>query len=134
MACWTRRALVLQEQLIDTRVDAVITKTLQSVPRGATHWSTRTMVSATGLSQTAVSRIWRAFGSQQHRQETFKLSNDPMLVEKVRDIVGLYMEIRRASTRLTVDTLRSTMAAMRRCTVVLRLPISASTRALAGAR
>src|SRR6185369_5136555 len=66
----------------DTRVDAVVAKTLESVPRGATHWSTRTMASATGLSQTAVSRIWRAFGLQPHRQETFKLSTDPMFVEK----------------------------------------------------
>ena len=75
----------------DTQVDAVIAKTLESVPDGATHWSTRSMAREAGLSQTAVSRIWRAFGLQPHRQETFKLSSDPMFVEKVRDIVGLYM-------------------------------------------
>ena len=73
----------------DVRVDAVIAKTLESVPPGATHWSTRTMAGALDMSQTAVSRIWRAFGLQPHRQETFKLSKDPMFVEKVRDIVGL---------------------------------------------
>ena len=76
----------------DERVDAVIAKTLESVPVGATHWSTRTMAHAMGMSQTAVSRIWRAFGLQPHRQETFKLSSDPLFVDKVRDIVGLYMD------------------------------------------
>ena len=70
------------------RVDAVVAKTLESVPEGATHWSTRTMAREMDLSQTAVSRIWRAFGLQPHRQETFKLSSDPLFVEKVRDIVG----------------------------------------------
>src|SRR5664279_2057434 len=75
----------------DSRVDAVIAKTLESVPDGATHWSTRTMAREAGLTQTAVSRIWRAFGLQPHRQETFKLSTDPMFVDKVRDIVVLYM-------------------------------------------
>ena len=75
----------------DARVDAVIAKTLESKPHGATHWSTRTMAHAMGMSQTAVSRIWRAFGLQPHRQETFKLSSDPLFVEKVRDIVGLYL-------------------------------------------
>ena len=76
----------------DSRVDAVIAKTLESVPAGATHWSTRSMARDAGLSQTAVSRIWRAFGLQPHRQETFKLSSDPLFVEKVRDIVGLYLD------------------------------------------
>ena len=87
----------------DARVDAVIAKTLESMPRGATHWSTRTMASAAGLSQTAVSRIWRAFGLQPHRQETFKLSTDPMFVEKVRDIVGLYMDPPLMAMVLCVD-------------------------------
>src|SRR6187431_1915160 len=76
----------------DARVDAVIARTLESVPAGATHWSTRSMARDAGLSQTAVSRIWRAFGLQPHRQETFKLSSDPLFVEKVRDIVGLYLD------------------------------------------
>jgi transposase len=76
----------------DARVDAVIAKTLESVPAGATRWSTRSMAREAGVSQTAVSRIWRAFGLQPHRQETFKLSSDPFFVEKVRDIVGLYLD------------------------------------------
>ena len=87
-----RRAPFGAPQTIDdARVDAVIARTLESIPEGATHWSTRAMAHEAGLSQTAVSRIWRAFGLQPHRQETFKLSTDPMFVEKVRDIVGLYM-------------------------------------------
>jgi transposase len=75
----------------DARVDAVIAKTLEGQPKNATHWSTRAMAREAKLSQTAVSRIWRAFGLQPHRQETFKLSTDPLFVEKTRDIVGLYM-------------------------------------------
>lgn len=87
----------------DARVDAVIARTLESVPSGATHWSTRTMAYAMGMSQTAISRIWRAFGLQPHRQETFKLSTDPMFVDKVRDIVGLYLDPPRRAMVLCVD-------------------------------
>ena len=87
----------------DTRVDAVIAKTLESVPAGATHWSTRSMARDAGLSQTAVSRIWRAFGLQPQRQETFKLSSDPLFVEKVRDIVGLYLDPPLKAMVLCVD-------------------------------
>src|SRR3954470_3304306 len=76
----------------DERVEAVVAKTLESVPRGATHWSTRLMASEMGMTQSAILRIWQAFGLQPHRQETFKLSTDPMFVEKVRDIVGLYLD------------------------------------------
>ena len=87
----------------DARVDAVIAKTLEGVPAGATHWSTRSMAREAGLSQTAVSRIWRAFGLQPHRQETFKLSSDPLFVEKVRDIVGLYLDPPMKAMVLCVD-------------------------------
>ena len=87
----------------DARVDAVIAKTLESVPAGATQWSTRSMARDAGLSQTAVSRIWRAFGLQPHRQETFKLSSDPLFVEKVRDIVGLYLDPPLKAMVLCVD-------------------------------
>src|ERR671933_591205 len=78
-------------KITDDQVEAVIVKTLESTPRDATHWSTRSMAAATGLSRPTISRIWRAFGLQPHRTETFKLSPDPQLVEKVRDIVGLYL-------------------------------------------
>ena len=75
----------------DERVEQVVIQTLESTPRGQTHWSTRELAKATGLSRMTISRIWRAFGLQPHRSETFKLSPDPLLIEKVRDIVGLYM-------------------------------------------
>jgi transposase len=75
----------------DAQVEQVVIQTLESTPRGETHWSTRGLAKATGLSRMTISRIWHAFGLQPHRSETFKLSPDPQLVEKVRDIVGLYM-------------------------------------------
>jgi transposase len=75
----------------DAEVERVVIQTLESTPRGETHWSTRSMAKATGLSRMTISRIWRAFGLQPHRTDTFKLSPDPLLIEKVRDIVGLYM-------------------------------------------
>lgn len=75
----------------DADVERVIARTLESLPANATHWSTRSMAKAVGMSQTAVSRIWRAFALQPHRTETFKLSKDPLFIEKVRDIVGLYL-------------------------------------------
>jgi transposase len=75
----------------DDQVEQVVIQTLESTPRGQTHWSTRELAKATGLSRMTISRIWQAFGLQPHRTETFKLSPDPLLIEKVRDIVGLYM-------------------------------------------
>jgi transposase len=75
----------------DAEVEQVVIRTLESTPRGQTHWSTRGLAKATGQSRMTISRIWRAFGLQPHRTETFKLSPDPLLIEKVRDIVGLYM-------------------------------------------
>jgi transposase len=78
-------------QITDEQVEDVIVRTLESTPKGATHWSTREMAKATGLSAMAISRIWRAFGLKPHRAETFKLSPDPLLIDKVRDIVGLYL-------------------------------------------
>ena len=71
-------------------MEAVIVRTLETTPRGATHWSTRALAKAPGLSHGTIARIWRAFGLQPHRTETFTLSPDPWLIEKVRDIVGLY--------------------------------------------
>lgn len=78
-------------RISDTEVEHVVTLTLENTPRAATHWSTRSMANQIGLSHMTVQRIWRAFGLQPHRTETFKLSTDPLLVDKVRDIVGLYM-------------------------------------------
>ena len=89
--------------ITDADVEAVVTKTLESRPDNATHWSTRGMAAACGLSQTAVSRIWRAFGLKPHLRETFKLSSDPFFVEKVRDVVGLYLNPPDRAIVLSVD-------------------------------
>jgi transposase len=78
--------------LLDHKVEEVVTATLEGPPRGATHWSTRTMARHAGISQASVLRIWHAFGLQPHRQQTFKLSTDPFFTEKTRDIVGLYLD------------------------------------------
>src|SRR5215469_5383841 len=78
-------------QITDAQVEQVVIQTLESTPRGQTHWSTRGLAQASGLSRMTISRIWHAFGLQPHRSETFKLSPDPLLIEKVRDVVGLYM-------------------------------------------
>ena len=78
-------------KISDSRVEEIVTLTLESKPKGATHWSTRDMAKRVGVSAMSVSRVWRAFGLKPHRSETFKLSPDPLLVEKVRDVVGLYL-------------------------------------------
>lgn len=90
-------------QIGDDIVEAVVAKTLQETPADATHWSTRSLARDMKLSQTAVSRIWRAFGLQPHRQETFKLSTDALFVDKVRDIVGLYLAPPTKAVVLCVD-------------------------------
>jgi len=90
-------------RITDDQIEAVIVRTLETTPRGATHWSTRGMAKASGLSAMAISRIWRAFGLQPHRAETFKLSPDPLLIDKVRDIVGLYMSPPEHALVLCVD-------------------------------
>jgi len=90
-------------KITDEHVERVITMTLESLPRDATHWSTRSMAKAVGMNQTAVSRIWRAFGLQPHRVDTFKLSKDPLFIDKVRDIVGLYLHPPDRALVLCVD-------------------------------
>ena len=89
--------------ITDAQVEQVITETLESMPVNSTHWSTRLMAQKTGLSQTAIVRIWRAFGLQPHRVENFKFSKDPQFVDKVRDIVGLYLNppARRINQRIS---------------------------------
>ena len=87
----------------DDQVAAVIERTLHSIPRDATHWSIRSMGAATGFSHTTIRRIWNAFGLQPHRSETFKLSSDPLFVDKVRDIVGLYLSPPHRALVLSVD-------------------------------
>src|SRR6202453_3154424 len=87
----------------DDQVAAVIERTLRSLPGDATHWSIRSMAGATGFSHTTIRRIWTAFGLQPHRSETFKLSSDPLFVDKVRDIVGLYLSPPNRALVLSVD-------------------------------
>ena len=89
--------------ITDDDVERVIVKTLEETPTDATHWSTRSMAKATGMSQSGVSRIWRAFGLKPHLRETFKLSPDPLFIEKVRDVVGLYLNPPEAALVLCVD-------------------------------
>lgn len=90
-------------KISDAHVERVLALTLETTPTDATHWSTRSMAEQAGLSQSAVSRIWRAFALQPHRSETFKLSKDPLFIEKVRDIVGLYMSPPDKALVLCVD-------------------------------
>src|SRR5271154_5401596 len=90
-------------KVTDADVERVLTLTLESKPVDATHWSTRTMAKAAGINQTAISRIWRAFALAPHRSESFKLSKDPLFIDKVRDIVGLYMNPPERALVLCVD-------------------------------
>src|SRR5450755_2425897 len=87
----------------DAEVERVLTMTLESTPKDATHWSTRSLAAASGLSRSTVGRIWHAFALQPHRSETFKLSKDPLFIDKVRDIVGLYMDPPDRALVLCVD-------------------------------
>ena len=106
--------------ITDDDVERVIVKTLEEQPVGATHWSTRSMAAATGMSQSAVSRIWRAFALKPHQSESFKLSPDPQFIEKVRDIVGLYLNPPEAAVVLCVDE-KSQIQALDRSAPVLPL-------------
>jgi len=104
----------------DDAVEAVIVKTLEQTPTDATHWSTRSMAKATGMSQSAISRIWRAFGLKPHLVDSFKLSPDPQFVDKVRDIVGLYLNPPEGALVLCVDE-KSQIQALDRTQPVLPL-------------
>ena len=90
-------------RVTDAHVERVLTLTLETAPANATHWSTRLMAQRCGMSQSAVCRIWRAFALEPHRSETFKLSRDPLFIEKVRDIVGLYLHPPDRALVLCVD-------------------------------
>jgi transposase len=107
-------------KITDQKIEEVITKTLESAPNNATHWSTRSMAKEVGLSQTAISQIWRAFGLQPHRQGTWKLSKDPLFIEKVRDVVGLYMNPPERAVVLCVDE-KSQIQALNRTAPILPL-------------
>ncbi len=106
----------------DAQVEEVIIKTLESTPIDATHWSTRSMAAEVGLSQSAVSRIWRAFGLAPHRQETWKLSKDPQFIDKVRDVVGLYLDPPERAVVLCVDEKSQIQALDRTAPILPMLP------------
>jgi transposase len=90
-------------KISDERIEQALTMTLESTPQDATHWSTRSLAKASGLSRSTVGRIWKAFSLQPHRSETFKLSKDPLFIDKVRDIVGLYLNPPERALVLCVD-------------------------------
>ena len=92
-----------RRRLSEAEVERVLARTLESQPQAATHWSTRSLAQAAGLSPSSISRIWRAFSLAPHRSETFKLSRDPLFIEKVRDIVGLYLNPPDRALVLCVD-------------------------------
>jgi transposase len=107
-------------KITDRQVEEVVTRTLESMPANSTHWSTRLMAETTGLSQNAIVRIWHAFGLQPHRVENFKFSKDPQFVEKVRDIVGLYLNPPDRAIVLCVDE-KSQVQALNRTEPILPL-------------
>jgi transposase len=107
-------------KITDRQVEKVVTKTLESMPANGTHWSTRLMAAEAGLTQNAIVRIWHAFGLQPHRVENFKFSKDPQFVEKVRDIVGLYLNPPDRAIVLCVDE-KSQVQALNRTQPILPL-------------
>lgn len=114
-------------KISDEKIEDVVTKTLESTPRGRTHWSTRSMAKHLGLSHSTIGRIWRAFGLQPHRSESFRLSQDAQLVEKVRDIVGLYMNPPDNAVVLCVDE-KSQVQALERAQPVLPMSLGQAER------
>jgi transposase len=106
----------------DEQVEQVIVKTLESTPKDATHWSTRSMAKEVGLTQSAVLRIWKAFGLQPHRQDTWKLSKDPLFIDKVRDVAGLYLNPPERAVVLCVDEKSQIQALDRTAPILPMLP------------
>jgi transposase len=106
----------------DARIEELITATLETAPRDATHWSTRSMAEHLGLSQSMVSRVWRAFGLAPHKQDSWKLSKDPLFVAKVRDVVGLYLNPPERALVLCVDEKTQIQALNRTAPVFPMLP------------
>ena len=109
-------------KLTDAHIERVIVTTLETTPIDATHWSTRSLARALGMNQTAVSRIWRAFGLKPHLTEAFKLSTDPQFIDKVRDIVALYLNPPDAAVVLCVDEKTQVQALDRTAPVLPLLP------------
>jgi transposase len=113
--------------IADDEVEAVVVKTLETKPNGRTHWSTRKMAASVGLSHATIGRIWRTFGLKPHVSKTYKLSDDPQFVPKVRDIVGLYMSPPENAVVLAVDE-KSQTQALERAQPVLPMDLGAPER------
>jgi transposase len=109
-------------KITDEQVEAVVVETLETLPKGQTHWSTRKMAEKAGLSHTMVGRIWRTFGLKPHVSKTFKLSPDPQLVDKVRDVVGLYMNPPANAVVFSVDE-KSQIQALERAQPILPMDL-----------
>ena len=140
VGCWRRRFLAKRldglvdeprpgtpRRVSDAQVEQVIATTLETTPRDATHWSNRTLAKEVALSHSTVGRIWRAFGLQPHRSETFKLSTDPLFIDKVRDIVGLYLAPPDRALVLCVDE-KSQIQALDRIAPILPMTMGTSER------
>ena len=112
----------------DEQVEEVVMRTLETTPKGATHWSTREMAKEIGLSQSTVSRIWRTFGLKPHLVDTFKPSKDPQFIEKVRDVVGLYLDPPERAIVLCVDEKSQIQALDRSAPVLPMMPGMAERR------
>jgi transposase len=108
--------------ITDEQVEQVLVMTLETTPKDATHWSTRSLARQLGMSQSAISRIWRAFGLKPHLVDTFKLSTDPQFIDKVRDVVGLYLNPPEAAMVLCVDEKSSIQALDRTAPILPLLP------------
>ena len=115
-------------KLTDEQVEQVLVATLETTPADATHWSTRGLARQLGMSQSAISRIWRAFGLKPHLVDSFKLSTDPQFIEKARDVVGLYLNPPQAAMVLCVDE-KTQVQALDRTAPILPLPPGTPQRA-----
>jgi transposase len=109
-------------KISDEAVEAVIVKTLETLPRGETHWSTRTMAKKAGMSHAMIGRIWRTFGLKPHLTRSFKLSPDPQLVDKIRDVVGLYLNPPHNAVVFSFDE-KSQIQALERAQPILPMDI-----------
>jgi transposase len=108
--------------ITDDQVEQIVVTTLETTPANATHWSTRSLAAQTGMTQSSISRIWRAFGLKPHRVDTFKISKDPLFVDKVRDVVGLYLDPPAKAVVLCVDEKSQIQALDRSAPVLPMLP------------
>jgi len=111
-----------QRTISDAKIEEIVVKTLESTPANATHWSTRSMAAEAGVSQTRVSQIWRAFGLKPHLVDDFKISTDPQFIDKVRDVVGLYLNPPEAAVVLCLDEKTQVQALDRTAPILPLMP------------